>query len=112
MFKKQLDLRRLAVSVSGAVSGRVLKNHGDASKIHMSGIVLEASGVGVMTLRDKFGGSILQKTFSATDKFLNIDAEIFGGGGRLMMDVSTAITITGTIMYWKEDLGRSPIKSA
>ena len=112
-MSQSLDLRRLAVSVTGATRGTVLKNHGDASKIHMRDIVLEASGAGVMTLRDKFGGNIIQKTFTATDTLLNVTAaDIFGQGGRLMMDISAVITITGHITYWREDLGRTPIKSA
>lgn len=109
-MSQDLNLRKIDVNVTGAVHGTVLKDHGVASKIHMRDVILESSGAGVMTIRDKNDARIVQKTFTATDRFLNISgADLFGGGGRLMIDVDSAITITGTIMYWKEDLGRSPV---
>lgn len=110
---QELSIEKIDVSVAGAVSGSVLKDRGDASKLHLQDIILEASGEGVMVIRDKNDSLIVKKTFTASDLFLNITAaDLFGGGGRLMMDVDSGITITGTIMYWKEDLGHSQAKSA
>ena len=109
---QKLEVMKIDVDVTGAVTGAVLKDRGQAYKLHLQDIILEASGAGVVTIRDKYDAHIMQKTFSATDKFLNITAaDLFGGGGRLMIDISTGITVKGTIMYWSEDLGHSQSKS-
>ena len=112
-MSQNLAIKKSDVAVTGAVSGSVIIDEGQAYKIHMRDIVLASSGDGTMTIRDKRDGHILSKVFTSSDRNININgSDIFGGGGRVMMDLSAAITITGTIQYWKEDTGHSVVKKS
>lgn len=113
MSKNTLAIKKSDVNVAGAVSGSVIINIGQAYKAHMKDIVLQSDGNGTMTIRDKYDNKIIEYIFDATHRSFELTgADIFGGGGRVMMDLNAAITVTGTIMYWKEDLGHSVVKKS